>query len=224
MDRLICRIAALATLLAMLAFTPASAAERQTSPTLDMNADGASSASGRPYADGPLTAADLAGKPPERSPVNLGIEMVARTECQVQYDYRFTGAKTGSDEWTVRLSRFTCKAVLVPEKCWNTMPGSPRVLDHEQGHFDLAEIFARRTQQHFDRLMADRKAKATGMDSRSARKALENDIKKAMAEVYESLNKAQKTYDEETRHGTSRRAQAAHREWQRAELNKLAEK
>ena len=50
---------------------------------------------------------------------------------------------------------------------------------------------------------------------------LDQEIKKAMQEVYDGLAKAQKTYDEETRHGTAILPQARHREWQRAELEKL---
>jgi hypothetical protein len=112
----------------------------------------------RPYADGPLTAADFSGKRPAQSPVNMGIEMVANTECEVRYEYRSTVEQKGQNPWTARMSSFECTAVIVPEKCWNAQPESRRILDHEQGHFDLAEIAARRAQQHFSGLARDGKA------------------------------------------------------------------
>jgi hypothetical protein len=95
------------------------------------------------------------------------------------------------------------------------------VLDHEQGHFDVAEIAARRARMHFTSLLRDRNAATTGRDQRAAQRKLDQEIKKAMQEVYDGLAKAQKTYDEETRHGTAILPQARHREWQRAELEKL---
>jgi hypothetical protein len=185
-----------------------------------MEPAGNNRAAGRTYAQGPLTAEDFNGKSPQPTPVNLGIEMVANTECQVRYEYRASIEQKGN-RWTARLASFECTAFIIPEKCWITLPDSPRVLDHEQGHFDLAEISARRAQSHFDGLMRDSKTAVTGMDKRSVQRALEREIKKSMDEVYASHEKAQKTYDEETRHGTAPAAQHRHRQWQRAELTKL---
>jgi hypothetical protein len=71
--------------------------------------------------------------------------------------------------------------------------------------------------------MRDGKTTVSGSDKRALRRALDGKIKKGMDEVYESLAKAQKTYDEETRHGTALVAQLRHRQWQRAELEKLAD-
>jgi hypothetical protein len=166
----------------------------------------------RRYADGPLTVEDFAGKPPERSPIKLGIDMVANTECQVQYDYRAAIEQRGLNQWTARVTRFTCVAVVDPEKCWLTWRDNRRVLDHEQGHFDLAELAARRAQQHFAGLIRDKKALASGRDPRAAERELDAEIKKTMEQVYQSLDKAQKTYDEETLHGTSVFAQRRQRD------------
>jgi len=186
-------------------------------------ADEPKQTSKRVYADGPLTAADFTGKRPEQSPVNLGIEMVANTECQVRYEYHSTVEQNGNNPCTIRLSVFDCTAVIVKEKCWNAQTESRRILDHEQGHFDLAEIAARRASRHFAGLIRDGKAVATGRDRRTAERKLDAEVKKAMGEIYDSLNEAQKTYDQETRHGTAFVAQRRHRQWQREELEKLSE-
>jgi hypothetical protein len=177
----------------------------------------------RRYADGPLTVEDFAGKPPEKSPVNMGITMVANTDCEIRYEYRSAVEQRAPDLWTARITSFTCTAVVEPTKCWTTAPESLRVLDHEQGHFDLAEIAARRTQQHFAGLIRKGKWTANGRDRRATERQLDLQIKKAMQEVFDSLAEAQKTYDEETRHGTAILAQSRHRGWQRAELEKSTE-
>jgi hypothetical protein len=174
----------------------------------------------RPYADGPLTIEDFAGKPPDKSPISMGIEMVANTDCEIRYEYRSVVEQRAADLWTARITSFTCTAVVEPAKCWTTQPESLRVLDHEQGHFDLTEIAARRTQKHFAGLVLNRKAAANGRDRRAAERTLDAQIKKAMNELYDGLATAQKTYDEETRHGTAILAQSRHRAWQRAELEK----
>jgi hypothetical protein len=174
----------------------------------------------RPYTDGPLTAGDFAGMAPDQTPINMGIEMVANTECEVRYEYRSAVEQRGPNLWTARITSFTCTATVEPAKCWNTQPESLRVVDHEQGHFDLAEIAARRARKHFAGLIRDRKATASGRDRRAVERDLDAQIKKAMNELYEGLAKAQKTYDEETHHGTAILAQSRHREWQRAELEK----
>jgi hypothetical protein len=173
----------------------------------------------RTYADGPLTVEDFAAQAPENPPVNLGIEMVANTQCVVRYDYRTAVEQRGRDQWTARITSFTSVAVIDPAKCWLTSRDS-RVLDHEQGHFDLAELAARRMQQHFADLIRNNNAVVGGRDRRTAERKLHADIKKATEEVYQWLAEAQKTYDEQTRHGTLLSAQRLHRQWQRAELEK----
>jgi hypothetical protein len=197
-------------ILAIAAATTASEADRKTATIKT-----------RPYADGPLAPDDFAGKPPATSPVNFGIEMVANTECQVRYEYRTAIEHQRDGRWTARIKSFTCTAMVDREKCWNTLRESRRVLDHEQGHFDLAEIAARRAQQHFAGLMREGNVLATARDRRTVERQVEALIKKEMESLYQSLNQAQKTYDEETRHGTAFLAQRRHRAYQRAELEKL---
>jgi hypothetical protein len=176
----------------------------------------------RKYSAGPLVAGDFAGQPPPKTPINFGIEMVANTECAVRYEYRSVIEPVGRDRWAVRVTRFNCFAVLVPDKCWHTQPLSSRILDHEQGHFDLAEIAARRARRQFAERMRDGKVIASGRERRTAERQLDEEVKKAMDEVYAALAQAQKTYDEETRHGTAFRAQRRHRQWQLSELERLA--
>jgi Bacterial protein of unknown function (DUF922) len=177
-----------------------------------------SSAKLRKYEEGPLAAADLQGTPPAAAPVKDNITMVANTMSVVRYTYRLRTNSERDGSWTARLTQFECFSAIEPAKCWNTVPESPRVLDHEQGHFDLAEIFARRLQRRFDDLMAGKNASSSGRTERAAREALEKEIKRVADDAYAALSEAQATYDKETRHGTRPRAQREHRRWQRQEL------
>ncbi len=172
----------------------------------------------RKYAEGPLIAADFQGSPPEPSPVKDNIKMVANTMCVVRYSYRLRTHSQRDGTWTAELVSFDCFSAVDPAKCWNLVPESSRVLDHEQGHFDVAEIFARRMQQRFDELMAGKNASTNGRTERTARETLEKEIKRVTEEAYTELAKVQATYDKETAHGTRPRAQREHRHWQRQEL------
>jgi hypothetical protein len=173
----------------------------------------------RKYADGPLAAADFQGMPPAAAPVKDNITMVANTMSVVRFTYRLRTNSERDGSWTAQLTHFDCFSAIEPAKCWNTMPESPRILDHEQGHFDLAEIFARRLQRRFDVLMAEKNASASGRTERAAREALETEIKKIADDAYAALTEAQAAYDKETRHGTRPRAQREHRRSQRQELD-----
>jgi hypothetical protein len=173
----------------------------------------------RNYADGPLTAADFQGTPPAAAPVKDNITMVANTMSVVRYTYRLRTNSERDGSWTAQLIHFDCFSAIEPAKCWNAVPESPRVLDHEQGHFDLAEIFARRLQRRFDDLMAGKNASWRGRTDRAAREALEKEIKKVADDAYAALAEAQAAYDKETRHGTRPRAQREHRRSQRQALD-----
>ena len=136
-----------------------------------------------------MTAADFQGTPPRAAPVKDNITMVANTMCVVRYSYRIRTNSERDGTWTARLTHFECFSAIEPEKCWNSVPESPRVLDHEQGHFDLAEIFARRLQRRFDELMAGKNASASGLTERVARESLEKEIKKIADDTYEALDR-----------------------------------
>jgi hypothetical protein len=207
-------------LAASLVLSPAAPLDAQAPAQLsDTRTDGAP-AKLRKYSEGALTAADFQGKPPAAAPAKDNITMVANTMSVVRYVYRLRTNSERDGSWTARLTSFDCFSAVEPAKCWNSVPESPRVLDHEQGHFDLAEIFARRMQRRFDELMAGNNASGSGGTERLAREALEKEIKRISDDVYAALTEAQATYDKETRHGTRPRAQREHRRWQRQELER----
>lgn len=75
------------------------------------------------------------------------------------------------------------------------------VLAHEQGHFDLAEIHARRLRREISELTA------TGSSPVAARQELELRIVAAHQQVLASLAQMHERYDAETIHGSKKKAQ-----------------
>ncbi len=71
------------------------------------------------------------------------------------------------------------------------------ILSHEQGHFDIAEIFARKLYQKMSEYTFNRKT-------------FQNDLKKIYEEITGEKEEMQNEYDNETRHSINRTKQA---EW-----------
>lgn len=175
----------------------------------------------RKYADGPLKAADFAGKPPDTLPAQEGIRIVANTHSIIRYNYRYQSQESRLGRWTATLSQFDCFAAIDPDQCWNMDLESRRVLDHEQGHFDLAEIWARRAAERMRELSKAGKLAARGENEAGAKKLLNQRVEAAMKQIFDSLQADQEAYDRETRHGTHSQRQREHRQRHRELLQEL---
>ncbi len=74
---------------------------------------------------------------------------------------------------------------------------TPYILSHEQGHFDIAEIFARKLYQKMSEYRFDRRS-------------YEKDLKKIYQEILDEKKEMQDEYDEETNHSINKEKQG---EW-----------
>jgi hypothetical protein len=87
---------------------------------------------------------------------------------------------------------------------------SGALLQHEQGHFDVGEIYARRLRKRLSEMHFNRNN-------------LNAQIQKAYDDVFEDYKKAQDRYDRESRHSTLKHAQAGWERWIARELKRLEE-
>jgi len=135
----------------------------------------------------PLVWADFEGKPPVRAAEASGscVGFAVLWECP-------------GGELT-----FEVKATFDPAESW-VKPGAqdPGLLRHEQLHFDLTELFARRLRKRFTDLRDPCK------NPRDTRQVLD----RAVADTYGEWQEAQSRYDAETRSGTDA---ATQRVWER---------
>lgn len=132
-------------------------------------------------ADRPLAWADFRAETP------MGTRNAAATSCGIRYDHSRTNIWTGQP--VVEITAF-----MDPEGSWvDPEQAGPDLLRHEQGHFDLAEVFARRARRDLDvRKLTRRRAESIYRDRLG------------------ELASAQWAYDRDTNHGTLSSAQA---EW-----------
>jgi Bacterial protein of unknown function (DUF922) len=165
----------------------------------------------RQYSDGPMTPADFRAAVPDPRPVKDGLLLRAMTHSEIRYSTRYRWDEPKPGHVTAWLTRFDCHAELLCDKCWNKEPTDLRLLDHEQGHFDIAELNARRAQKTFDKLIADKALVGHGRDERAAVADLDKKIHDEMKAIFDQENDAQIEYDRTTNHGRDFAAQAKQR-------------
>src|SRR5258708_4482289 len=165
----------------------------------------------RKYSDGPMTPSDFRASVPDPRPVKDGLVLRAMTHSEIRYSthYRWDEPKPG--HVTAWLTRFDCHAELLCDKCWNNEPTDLRLLDHEQGHFDIAELNARQAQKTFDKLIADKALVGHGRDERAAVADLDKKVHAEMKADFAQENDDQIEYDRATNHGRDLATQAKQR-------------
>jgi hypothetical protein len=155
----------------------------------------------------PLTWADFKG------PVPAGAEehRVASTASSLGWSYAFE-IEMSEDRCTFGIVRLDSTALFHPEKSW-VRPGhrTAEVLEHEQGHFDIAKLFLEKFRAATREFVGARRP-CDGRSERKARRDAEREISRQVGTLYEEIWRQyelrQQTYDAETRHGIDREAQA----------------
>jgi hypothetical protein len=138
----------------------------------------------------PLTWADFQGRPPATTG-----SVAAETAYTLIQGARCTGSTFESRV----VAAFRPKDSWVRQAMLRTPADSARALRHEQTHFDLTEVHARRLRRYFAELMAPCRL-ATG------------DLENSAARIGRDEKAAQAQYDAETDHG---RAATQQTRWER---------
>ena len=134
----------------------------------------------------PLTWADFQGKPPDRNDA-----VAAETAYTILHGFRCVGSAFDS----VVVAAFRPRESWVKMAMLRTPADNARALRHEQAHFDIAEIHARRIRRYYSELVAP--CRLSTDDLADAAKRMERDQKGA-----------QEQYDEETDHGRNSNQQS----------------
>ena len=82
---------------------------------------------------GPLTAADFRGQ----VPVDPAGD--ANTSTQLRFSFRYGYQQLGGRA-TVTVESVSVDAIVIQDASWNRQPTNARLLEHEQGHADIAWI------------------------------------------------------------------------------------
>jgi hypothetical protein len=139
---------------------------------------------------------DFKGAAPNPLPVDGGVTLQAEISFAIATSWKCE--EDGS-------LTFEVKAVMEPDNSWATAAGKKdqQLLKHEQGHFDLSEVFARKLRKALSDLPepCDEEAVQAVIDK--------NDV---------DHQAEQKKYDDETKHGTDKKQQQA---WEKSIADQL---
>lgn len=169
----------------------------------------------RTYASGPLATNEFKGAVGEYD------QSKANTATRVNYKYKFAYRRVGRS-YVVTVTSFDVYAVFLPDESWFGSRASADLLDHEQGHFDIAEIVVRKTKLAFATAKQSGKGlSATGDSRRSAQDAVTKQIAEICAQVDKQIDSANQDYDRTTRHGMREVEQYEKRRIQKLTLDRL---
>ncbi|MEG9328172.1 protein of unknown function [Salinimicrobium catena] len=145
----------------------------------------------------PLTWNDFSGVP------DLHNDFDASTNSGISYSWSLRSSETKAELF------YKVRSYFYPDLSW-VKPGkdSALLLAHEQLHFDISELHARKLRKIMDGYVPD----------------LKSDVKEVLERIYEKNENArrqmQEKYDRETRHGQD---EAAQEKWEIFIRSKLAE-
>jgi hypothetical protein len=172
----------------------------------------------RSYSTGPLTPADYQRSPPDD---RQGLDALTTTDIRYSYNYQVRGTQRRSAAYLTDLS---VDAVVLPSKSWTTRPSDRRLLDHEQGHFDITHITSLQARLELARMKKKgQRLYATGATSEAAIDGLKQKTEGFMQPYFDALLKQHHEYDRVTNHGLRRAAQAEQRREQLDTIKTLVE-
>lgn len=140
-----------------------------------------------------------------KGPVDKNTDHVASTNSGVQYGYSWS--QRGND-FTINFEIF---AFFTPKDSWSIKnKQSDYILKHEQLHFDITELYARKLKKAFT-------------EFKFTSKNYERETNRLFTENNKARQEMQTRYDEETNHSINKKEQEEWNEFVAKELEKLEE-
>ena len=169
----------------------------------------------RTYDQGPLRREEFLGKPDRSS------NGKAYTATRIEFKYEYIVARRGSI-YEAKLKSFSVVSKFLPESSWWKGGANADLLDHEQGHFDIAQEMALRLRLQYQRAVKKGSVpSAKAATSAKAIRALANRLEKIMESANKQVKASDEEYDSSTSHGTRFGTQAEFRRVQSATLERL---
>jgi len=167
---------------------------------------------GREYRQGPLTSREFLGKPGEDSQ----LDAYTFTEMRFTFKYRYSPVRSGL---LFRATNIEVFATFDPDKSWLRGEVGRRLLDHEQGHFDLTQIHAIRTNREIAKQL--KQFVVVSSNRADGVKRLKKKLTDSLADAFAKCSAEQEDYDHQTKNGRQADAQRLHRRKQREILAQL---
>jgi hypothetical protein len=154
-----------------------------------------------------LTWDDFEGPVPRRAEA----ERVASTAASIAWSYELK-IEWSRDACVFGIVKLDSIALFHPESSWvRPEHRTAAILEHEQGHFDIAQLYNEKFQAETRELVGSFQA-CNGQSERQATRNAGREMSELVGPIYSDVwqqyRRAQETYDSETRHGIDVEAQA----------------
>lgn len=175
----------------------------------------------RAYADGPLQATDFKLDAPA-SRTEQEAKHEAMIYLDIRVDYRYS-TSTGAGKVTLKPEKISVWAAMDLSRSWfsSSAKRPMALLDHEQGHFDLHEVAARKLQRDLDAQLAGAKLKYTARTEQEAVQKFKTQLQKWTTTAAQDAIQASVDYDNLSGHGKVAEQQQELRQLQIRELDRL---
>ena len=140
-----------------------------------------------------------------------GAERVAATTASILWSFDFR-VRLAGDTCSYTITAIDSAAHFHPGESWvDPAHQTAAILAHEQGHFDIAEVYSRQFLAETRELIGT-EGRCSGPSMRRATRESEDAIGEMLGAIYDqtwdAYRASQQRYDGETRHGTDAEAQS----------------
>ena len=175
----------------------------------------------RRYQEGPLTVRDFRGKVPRNVKDKVN-SLLAFTKTDFRYSWKLTFSRRNRKHY-LTATTIDLYSVMLPQHSWNRAPRDRRLLDHEQGHFDITEVQIRKAILQLKDASSRRLFRSSGNSRARAVRRFEENLTRFLEPFVTASRKQHELYDKVTTHGRNRAAQDHERSKQKRELQRLGE-
>ena len=206
--------------IALLAWWPELPPEPPRVRSLPNHRQAAAKQAARRYAEGPLRVTDFRAAPPTE-PVPGSPSLQAFTQTDFRFTWKYTISRRNR-RFHLKATTIDLYGVVVRDRSWNRAPDNQRLLDHEQGHFDITETAIRQARLKLQEPMSRRLIRASGNTLKRALRRLEENVLQFLEPFAAETRKRHTHYDRVTGHGKNSAAQHRERMRQKNDLDRLA--
>ena len=173
---------------------------------------------GRLHSDGPLKREHFKADIPSGRD-----DLDAVVYTRLRYGYKFR-TDVVDDGFELTCTTIVCCSEQLPDRSWIRDSAKAELLDHEQGHLDLAEVVARKAEARLRYLVRKSKIKSRSTTVEAAEKALIRTIRAQLMPFDRELANVNDEYDRVTSHGRDEDAQKTERRKQRKLMRDLSKR
>ena len=154
-------------------------------------------------------------------PENADLDAVVYARLNYSYSYE---QRTIGQNCVIKCTNIVCCGEQLPDRSWMREEAPRDLIDHEQGHFDIAELIAKKAQMRLRYLVRKEKLFGKAATAKEAEAELVKRLRIHLGPFDRELAIQNDAYDRQTEHGRNVKEQRAARREQKRQLRELSKR